>query len=638
MNFRHRSAILVLLAGAVSLAAQTLTSNAVTAAAGQNANFAGTGLAAVTKVELQQDGKPAVTANIVNRADNSLTIAVPAGTAAGSYSVNLTPGGNQNQTRLTVTAAPAAQPPGGASGPATGAPPAGSSATASPATPIPVIDSVFPASPFPTGNNRFSFEINGRNLAPDPIVNIEGTGDIHFVHREAPDGCKPYLTNLADLPCLEVSPEGRWLSIFGYERRYAYQGPIRVRVQVGNAASEPKAFTLSRVDHRIVVWLTFVAFGLLAYIVYRLVARGIKPYVIAGERYSPLAAFLLDKETDSYSLSKFQLLAFSSVMFFAYIYVFLCRTLVQWEFGFPDIPENYPALLAISAGTTAAATGLGSLRGTKGGGPVLPSTADLISNGGMVAADRFQFFVWTVIACLGFVALILMQDPSTVKEFPSFPNGLLYVMGVSAAGYLGGKAARNPGPILKQVTVSAQGQDLKVTLLGSNLDKKASFRIDGTEQATVTPAPAGGAAAAPAITGTAQPGAPNDYCSQLDFVLLRAAGFAVGDHVFEVINADGLGAQAQFTGNPMVITVPAAHLGTGNAPVPVQLTILNYRPNSTARWQAPGKTDAQDVPPPVFDAANNRVTVTLIPGNQAGAGTLTFTTPKGATETCSLMV
>src|ERR1700732_2452919 len=204
-------------------------------------------------------------------------------------------------------------------------------------------------------------------------------------------------------PCLWVTADGRRLLITGFQRRHPYQGPLRVRVWAKNVPSEFSGlFTLSRVDHRIIVWLTFAFFGLLMYVVYRLVSKGVKDYTIAGRKYSPLAAFLIDKSTDSYSLSKFQLFAFSMVSFFGYVYVFLCRALVQWNFTFPEIPDNYPSLLAISAGTTAAAVGLNSTLGTKGAGPVYPSAADFISTGGLVVAERFQFFVWTLIACIGF--------------------------------------------------------------------------------------------------------------------------------------------------------------------------------------------------------------------------------------------
>jgi hypothetical protein len=251
--------------------------------------------------------------------------------------------------------------------------------------------------------------------------------------------------------------------------------------------------------------------------------------------------------------------------------------------------------------------------------------ADFISNGGMVAADRFQFFVWTLIAVFGFIALILMQDPATVKSFPTFPSGLLYVMGVSAAGYLGGKAARNPGPVLKEVRVArAKGDKLRVTLVGTNLHKKAKFRIDGAEQTPVG-----------AANGSSQEGAPQDYCSDLTFVLLRAAGYATGDHTFEIVNADGLGAQACFTGSPMRIAQPVA-CKTSDKQGVLTLTIKNYRDGSVARWLAPG-AKAEDLPKPIFTPPD-KVEVSLIPGSQKGLGSLTFITAGGNTETTPVEV
>jgi hypothetical protein len=406
---------------------------------------------------------------------------------------------------------------------------------------------------------------------------------------------------------------------------------------VESAYSDP--FTLSRVDHRIIVWLAFAVFSLLMYIVYRLVARGIKGYTIAGRKYSPIAAFLIDKTTDTYSLSKFQLLALTAVAFFGYVYVFLCRALVQWNFTFPDIPDNYPSLLAISVGTTAAATGLTVNRGTKGAGPIYPSAADFISNGGLVVADRFQFFVWTLIACLGFVALILMQDPATVSGFPSFPTGLLYVMGVSAGGYLGGKAVAKPGPAIKQVAVvrvpdptdPASPGDLDVTLEGENLDKNGKFRIDGSQQQLKE----GAKVTANGVVAQASQG---PY-SSLSFTLDKAGLVAKeGDHVFEIVNSDGIGAQKIFTATPMTIK---SGTKVSSKDKSVTLPVANYREGSSARWQAPGASAPVDVP--AADVGRDKtdskkVVVTLSPGNLTGVGTLTLVAPLGGTAATSVEV
>jgi hypothetical protein len=273
-----------------------------------------------------------------------------------------------------------------------------------------------------------------------------------------------------------------------------------------------------------------------------------------------------------------------------------------------------------------------STRGTKGAGPVYPSAADFISDGGLVVAERFQFFVWTLIACIGFITLILMQDPAKVDGFPTFPNGLLYVMGVSAAGYLGGKVVRSPGPILKQVQVAvakdAAGTatvNLSVTLKGDNLDKNGKFRIDGASQEVVGTA-----------NGVDQPQGPPGYSTQLEFTLSQAAEFAKGDHTFEIINRDGVGAQQVFTATPMKITAatPIAHGTTG----PVTLTVQNYRERSSAKWLAPGASAPLEIPATdVQSTAPGTVTVT-VPAGDTGTGTLTLVSPLGGTEATSVTV
>jgi hypothetical protein len=173
------------------------------------------------------------------------------------------------------------------------------------------------------------------------------------------------------------------------------------------------------------------------------------------------------------------------------VYVLLCRTLIQWDFQFPPIPNGWPTLLGVSAATTVAAVGITANRGSMGAGPLEPSFADFISCGGMVAGDRFQFFVWTLVGFLGFLLLVLLADPSTLKELPDVPQGFLYLMGISAAGYLGGKVVRVPGPVIHQLLAYAtplrdtQGKEqpvkLTIDLKGENLSTDAAIKIDGAQ-------------------------------------------------------------------------------------------------------------------------------------------------------------
>ena len=116
--------------------------------------------------------------------------------------------------------------------------------------------------------------------------------------------------------------------MIGYKAE-SYQGPLTFSVQVGaGARSAEKKLTLSRMSETGVLLWSIGIFLILAYIIYRFVAAGMRDNDIHGRRYSPFWAFFIDKQTNSYSLSKFQFLLFSSVFVFGYLYVFLCRWLV----------------------------------------------------------------------------------------------------------------------------------------------------------------------------------------------------------------------------------------------------------------------------------------------------------------------
>src|SRR3954469_17502575 len=63
---------------------------------------------------------------------------------------------------------------------------------------------------------------------------------------------------------------------------------------------------------------------------------------------------------------------------------------------------------------------------------------------------------------------------------PSIPNEMLVLMGVSAAGYVGGKAVRDAGPVIKSVVWTPAG----VRLIGAHFAKKGKVWINGAEQTT----------------------------------------------------------------------------------------------------------------------------------------------------------
>jgi hypothetical protein len=355
----------------------------------------------------------------------------------------------------------------------------------------PVLSAVYPTTNYPGGHTLVLLGDNFSEVPEDHILIIDGRDELRLRPATPPEPGQP--------PTVEAgvkfhSPHK--IEVFG-TRLGELRGRVGLRVRVGDDVSEPVTLTVSTVRR----WVPLLVGALLTVLLgafFFLVARNVGRYQIGGQSYSPFAVLFLDKETDTYSLSKFQLIAWTTAALFGYAYLMAARNLVQGTFEFPPVPENLPGLMLVSVGTTALATGITAARGPKGAGGVHPSIADFITTGGVVSAERLQFFVWTVVGVLSFLFLVASSDPAALHELPKVPESFLYLMGVSSAGYLGGKLARRPGPVIDSVV--AQQGSLIVEIRGRRLSRRARFEIDGHEVTyrTGEPLPAGEPAAADA--------------------------------------------------------------------------------------------------------------------------------------------
>jgi hypothetical protein len=512
--------------------------------------------------------------------------------------------------------------------------------------PEPKLESAYPTTAYRDDTGGFTFALNGQNLPKDPAdvaVVVDGVGNI-IPASAAAVAAKPCAERVKGdpLPCVTIDDPGRRIVVRGYSpQARAYQGPISVRVRDGDTLSNPTKVVLARMSAAGVLIATVVLFGALAYTIYSLVARGMKGTMIHGVRYSPLHAFFLDGQTQTYSLSKFQLFAFSFTFIFGYLYVLLCRWLVQWLFVLPDVPSNLAAMLAISGGTTLIAAGATQTRGSKGSGELYPSVADFVSVGGQVVPERFQYFVWTLIACFGFLALLLSKDPAAIDGFPTFPDGLLYVMGVSAATYVGGKVTRSPGPIIKNIAVTRDRNPI-VIVQGENLSRDADFFLDDKKLPIVTKDELAASgidrAKQPSLViGTTQAGASDrSFCTELQITIVEEqAGVTLGpgDHRFRVVNRD-----AQFAETPFSIPDMKIAMVTNSAGGPVraqttdvvlEVTGSAFSEPLAADWTPAGATSAE--PLKVERLSDSKLHVTVNTG-PAGTARLKISAPSGSTS------
>ncbi len=281
-----------------------------------------------------------------------------------------------------------------------------------------------------------------------------------------------------------------------------FKGSQNVRVRVGDQYSQdpPIPILLSPNWGMGILLGAFFATALLFLVVMLLAWRSFPPVVIANEPQNMLTAFLLDAETDSLSLSKFQFYSWTAAAIFGYLYMLLVRSLIQGHFDFPDIPTNLPGLLLISGSTSVVAKGITTVRGPKGAGSIQPSLADFVTVGGVVSIERFQFFVWTVLGIFSFLFLIGSQSPDRFHGLPSVPQAFLYMMGVSSGGYLGGKLVRKAGPVIDSITGKATRDptgkltNVSLDIKGRCLSRDATFWIEGKELTFELKKPAGAVA------------------------------------------------------------------------------------------------------------------------------------------------
>lgn len=499
------------------------------------------------------------------------------------------------------------------------------------------LDAAYPVTVYPTDRSGFDFEISGQNLAALPNDNylvVVGRG---LIPTGNPEECeKAKASGTYQKPCLEVDQglETRQLKIIGFQRAQ-FDGPVSIQVQVGKNSknvSNAVPLTFARITQRSVFWGSLAAFLAIMVVVFLLVRKGVGSTTIKGKRYSAFTSFFLDKETNSYSLSKFQLLLWTSVFVFGYLYLFLCRMLIQWKFELPPVPDGLPGMLAISAGTAVVAAGATEARGSKGAGDIYPSAADFITIGGMVVGERFQFFVWTLVGAFGFLALLLVRDPSGILELPKIPDNFLYLMGISSVGYLAGKVVRKPGPVIRKLFVSnvtppSSPATMTIELEGENLSKDAIVKVDDKQLRKDE---------YDLVLKKAEDQAPDSsFCSELTLLLKNANDYLEGEHTLTLTNTDGQAASASFPVDCLKIE-SVEQVAQGDKPVSVTVKGENFEDGMTGVWENDGVPENSRTVG-VKKVSGTEANATLIPGN-AGKGKLTLISALGLRASADVTV
>lgn len=278
-------------------------------------------------------------------------------------------------------------------------------------------------------------------------------------------GCAkaPDLSTLASAENQNISTVEVFGEVQSSERIELCRVPIPANRQMsvvlkqGNQATEAYTFSVYRWS-KLPVALASAAIALFLALIVLALVRVLLHHQPAQRRFNALEVLFLDPETDTYSLSKFQFYLWTAAALFGYAYLVIGRMFVQGQ-PWPEVPDNLPAVIAIGTGTAVGSQIATVVNGPKGAGSENPSLADLVTSGGVAAVDRVQMFVWTLFGVAAFCVAALRYGPGTIKLLDPVPTSMLYMMGLSSAGYLGGKLARKPGPVITELSITPSEAD-----------------------------------------------------------------------------------------------------------------------------------------------------------------------------------
>jgi hypothetical protein len=372
---------------------------------------------------------------------------------------------------------------------------------------------------FPAGGDLYSLTVRGTGFPqgtvvfkPETRVLLEFddlrtmTACVKPKDKGRPEECN--LTAVIDNP-LEAVITGISAAFAGENARLTGPHTVTVRIVPADPTASPTAsptgvtgtptvVAFSAVGYSTPRWTALIVTVVLLGIVVLLLRAGGRTSLPNGTPIGLLQAAFLDSDTSTYSLSKLQFYIWSFAIISGYLYLTIARSMVQGHLELADVPSNLPMLLAISVGTSVAAVGVSSLAGGKGAGNFHPSMSDFITSGGVVAPERLQHLLWSIVGAGGFLFFSYAISPATITSLPPLPDGFVSLMGVSAAGYIAGKIARGPGPNVRSVMgkFGTAGNTIDLTVDGANMDKHASFLLaapggqDTPVLVTPSPAPA----------------------------------------------------------------------------------------------------------------------------------------------------
>ncbi len=160
---------------------------------------------------------------------------------------------------------------------------------------------------------------------------------------------------------------------------------------------------------------------------------------ISTKKFNFMKDVLLEKKSNTYSLSKFQAFSWTIIFIGSYFYLAIGKGLILGKGVIPEFNPTLLGMMGISYGGLLVSNKVSNTFPKKDleGAPLRLS--NLISEGGQISIPRIQLVGFTITGIL--IYLYNLYDAELfLKGLPDIPPTLLGLMGMSQGGYISGKA------------------------------------------------------------------------------------------------------------------------------------------------------------------------------------------------------
>ena len=191
-----------------------------------------------------------------------------------------------------------------------------------------------------------------------------------------------------------------------------------------------------------------------------------------------LSLLLIDKSTNTYSLSRFQAFSWTVLLLGGYFYITISSGVLLGNGIIPEFNPSLIGLLSISYGGLITAHSLGTKKPKNEILKTPPLFNNLFSSGESIDLPRLQLFSFTVVGIIIYLYNLINSNP--LAGLPDIPSSFLGLLGVSQTGYITGKFVSDKIVInqIKPYYIPVNQKDLRLHILGAGFVQNMKILLD----------------------------------------------------------------------------------------------------------------------------------------------------------------